>query len=92
MIGMMEVAAAQAIAPHLPEGTISVGTRIEVDHLKAVPAGAVVEAQAKLSGSRGRFLIFEAQARAGEIVIGRGRVFRAIVPLDPFQTKAADRR
>ena len=92
MIGMMEVAAAQAIAPHLSEGTISVGTRIEVDHLKAVPQGAVVEARAKLSGSRGRFLVFDAEARSGDALIGRGRVFRAIVPLEPFQIKAAARR
>lgn len=92
MIGLMEVAAAQAIAPHLPEGTISVGTRIEVDHLKAVPQGAVVEAQAKLAGSRGRFLVFEAEARAGDTLIGRGRVFRAIVPLEAFQGKASARR
>lgn len=89
MIGMMEVAAAQAITPHLPEGTISVGTRIEVDHLKAVPEGAMVEARARLAGSRGRFLVFDAEARTGEIVIGRGKVFRAIVPLVPFQSRAS---
>ncbi|HEV2297953.1 MAG TPA: hotdog domain-containing protein [Candidatus Acidoferrales bacterium] len=92
MIGMMEVAAAQAIAPHLPEGTISVGTRIEVDHLMAVPQGALVEAQARLAGSRGRFLVFDTEARAGETLIGRGRVFRAIVTLEPFQVKASARR
>ena len=92
MIGMMEVAAAQAIAPHLSEGTISVGTRIEVDHLKAVPQGAVVEARARLAGSRGRFLVFDAEARSGDTLIGRGKVFRAIVPLEPFQDKASARR
>ena len=92
MIGMMEVAAAQAIALHLPEGSISVGTRIEVDHLKAVPQGAIVVAQAKLAGARGRFLVFEAEARAGDIVVGKGKVFRAIVPLTSFQEKASARR
>lgn len=92
MISMMEVAAAQAITPHLPEGTISVGTRIEVDHLKAVPQGAIVEARAKLAGSRGRFLVFETEARAGDTVIGRGKVFRAIVPLGPFQDRASTPR
>ena len=38
MIGMMEVAAAKAVQPALAAGSMSVGTRIEVDHLKAVPA------------------------------------------------------
>lgn len=84
MIGLMELAAAQAIRPHLPLGTISVGTRIEVDHLKAVSQGAKVEANARLVGTRGRFLIFETEARAGDTVIGRGKVFRAIVAAGNF--------
>lgn len=85
MIGLMELAAAQAIRPHLPVGTISVGTRIEVDHLKAVSQGARVEANARLLGTRGRFLVFETEARAGDVIIGRGKVFRAIVAAGNFQ-------
>ena len=81
MIGLMEVAAAESIRPHLPPGHISVGTRIEVDHLKAVPQGKTVRAQARYIGNEGRFLIFEVQARAGDVLIGRGHVRRAIVPL-----------
>lgn len=34
MIGMMEIAAAQAVQAELPAGAITVGTRIEVDHLE----------------------------------------------------------
>jgi len=90
MIGLMELAAAQAIRPHLPVGTISVGTRIEVDHLKAVSQGAKVEANARLVGTRGRFLVFETEARAGEKVIGRGKVFRAIVVAGNFREIVAE--
>jgi fluoroacetyl-CoA thioesterase len=79
MIGMMEVAAAQAVQPELPSGSITVGTRIEVDHLKAVTDGATVRAAARLVGYQGRFLVFEVEARSGDLVLGRGRVFRAIV-------------
>jgi len=85
MIGLMELAAAQAIRPHLPEGTISVGTRIEVDHLKAVSQGAKVEANARLAGTRGRFLVFETEALSDGAVIGRGKVFRAIVVTGNFR-------
>lgn len=81
MIGLMEIAAADSIRPHLPSGTISVGTRIEVDHLKAVPQGATVRATARYIGNEGRFLIFEVEARAGDVLIGRGQVRRAIIPL-----------
>jgi fluoroacetyl-CoA thioesterase len=80
MIGLMEVAAAKAIQDHLPHGTISVGTRIEVDHLKAVPQGTTVQASARLIGNEGRFLVFEVEARAKDLLIGRGKVYRAIVP------------
>jgi fluoroacetyl-CoA thioesterase len=85
MIGLMEYATVQAVLPDLPPGVITVGTRIEVDHLKAVAPGAPVRAWAKLTGYQGRFLVFDVEARSGEHVIGRGRVFRAIV--DPEQHK-----
>lgn len=81
MIGLMEVAAAKAVQDHLPPGTISVGTRIEVDHLKAVPQGTLVRADAKLVGDDGRFLAFEVEAHAKDLLIGRGKVYRAIVTL-----------
>jgi fluoroacetyl-CoA thioesterase len=79
MIGMMEMAAAQAVLPALPPGTLTVGTRIEVDHLKAALSGATVVAKARLVEVNGRFLTFEVEARRGDDLIGRGRVFRAIV-------------
>ena len=81
MIGLMEVGAAESIRPHLPPGHISVGTRIEVDHLKAVPQGKTVRANARYIGNEGRFLIFEVQVRSGDVLIGRGQVRRTIVPL-----------
>jgi fluoroacetyl-CoA thioesterase len=79
MIGLMEHASVMAILSELPPGAISVGTRIEVDHLKAVGLGATVRAWARLVKYEGRFLVFEVEARSGEHLIGRGRVFRAIV-------------
>lgn len=79
MIGWMEVAAARAVQPALAEGEITVGTRIEVDHLKACGVGDRVRAWAKYQGAQGRFLAFEVTAHCGEKLIGRGRVYRAIV-------------
>jgi|ERR1700722_12169568 fluoroacetyl-CoA thioesterase len=91
MIGLMEIAAANAVAAELPPHAITVGTRIEVDHLKPVPAGATVRATARLVKHEGRFLVFEVEAYSGEHVIGRGRVFRAIVESIQFSTKANER-
>jgi fluoroacetyl-CoA thioesterase len=91
MIGMMEMAAAQAVIPALPPGAITVGTRIEVDHLKAVASGALVKATARLAKHDGRFLVFDVEARSGDHIIGRGRVYRAVVEKQSFHTKASER-
>ena len=89
MIGMMELASSEATRPALPEGFIQVGVRIEVDHLKAVPAGATVIATSRLVEVDGRRLIFEVEARSGPHVIGRGRVFHTIVDHSRFLDIAA---
>ncbi|MGB0034843.1 MAG: hotdog domain-containing protein [Candidatus Acidiferrales bacterium] len=89
MIGLMEWASADAVKPELPPGAITVGTRIGVDHLKAITAGATVRATARLAKQEGRFLIFEVEARSGEHVLGR--VFRAVVHTDKFRAKAHTR-
>jgi len=92
MIGMMEVAAAKAVQDKLPDGAITVGTRIEVDHLKAVPEGASVQAWARLDRIDGRFLVYQVEARSGEHVVGRGRVSRAIVYPQALMQKAEARK
>ena len=91
MIGMMEAATSYAVEPALPPGKITVGTRIEVDHLKAVTDGATVRAAARLVGYQGRFLVFEVEARSGDLVLGRGKVFRAIVDNRKFAQPADDK-
>jgi len=91
MIGLMEYATVMAVLPELPPGTISVGTRIEVDHLKAVPPGATVRAFARFVKYEGRFLVFDVEASSGDHVIGRGRVFRAIVDPGKHHQKAQSR-
>jgi len=92
MIGMMEIAAAQAVQADLPAGAITVGTRIEVDHLKAVPEGTSVQATARLVEHKGRFMVFEVKASASDHLIGRGRVYRAIVEPAKFQAQAHARK
>ena len=89
MIGMMEFASSEAVRSSLPPGSVQVGVRVEVDHLKAVPVGAIVIAASKLVEIDGRRLIFEAEARSGSDVIGRGRIFHTIVNHSRFMAMAA---
>ena len=42
MVAMMEGAACEAIAPCLPEGQTSVGTRLDISHTSATPVGLAV--------------------------------------------------
>ena len=91
MIGLMEMATSHVIRPTLPEGALTVGVRIEVDHLKAVPAGVTVTVNAKLVEVNGRRLIFEVEAKSGADVIGRGRIHRAIVERSRFHAIAASK-
>jgi fluoroacetyl-CoA thioesterase len=88
MIGLMEMAASITIREALPPGSLTVGTRIEVDHLKAVPAGVTVAAKAKLIEINGRRFIFEVEAWSGGLLIGRGFVHRAIVEHARFDSIA----
>ncbi len=91
MIGLMEYASVMALRGELPPGVITVGTRIEVDHLKAVSPGATVRASARFVRYQGRFLVFDVEARSGEHLIGRGRVLRAIVDPKRHGAKAQAR-
>jgi fluoroacetyl-CoA thioesterase len=91
MIGLMEHATVLAVLPELPPGFITVGTRIEVDHLKAIAPGAPVRASARLVAYQGRFLVFDVEAHSGEHVVGRGRVFRAVVNPEEHKQRAQSR-
>ena len=90
MIALMEIATSHTIQAFLPPGALTVGTRIEMDHLKAVPAGVTVIAKAKLVEVNGRRLIFEVEVSRGADVIGRGRIHRAIVDHARFHAIASE--
>jgi fluoroacetyl-CoA thioesterase len=89
MIAMMELASSLAVRSALPPESMTVGVRIEVDHLRAIPIGAAVTAVSRLVEMNGRRLVFEAEAKSGGEVIGRGRIFQAIVEHARFAAKAA---
>ncbi len=92
MIALMEMTTSHAIAPFLPPGALTVGTRIEVDHLRAVPAGVTAISKAKLVEVNGRRLIFEVEVSSGGSTIGRGFVHRAIVTHERFQGIASGKQ
>lgn len=58
LLTLAESACVDAIADQMAEGETSVGTRADVEHLKATPVGATVCAHATLIGHHGRRLEF----------------------------------
>ena len=48
MVGFVEWACIQAIAPHLDEGELSLGTHVDLSHLAATPPGMEVVARVRL--------------------------------------------
>ena len=91
MIGLMEMAASSAVHHSLPPECMAVGTRIEVEHIKAVPVGVAVVAQAKLVEIENRQMVFEVNVWRDDILIGRGRIHHRIVPQSRFRAIATEK-
>jgi predicted thioesterase len=58
----MELAARQAIEGRIPEGKITLGTRIDIRHFSAAPVGSRVRAVARLTSLKGNKLHFHVTA------------------------------
>ncbi len=87
MIALMENAAWHAVADHLDEGFVTVGTLVNVRHLAATPLGQHVRATAELIEIDGRRLVFKVEAYDEHQKIGEGLHERFIVHLQRFLQK-----
>ena len=79
MVGLIEWACIQAIAPYLDDGELSLGTRVDLSHDAATPPGMEVVARVRLEGIEGRRLIFSAQAHDERDAICSGTHERFLV-------------
>jgi predicted thioesterase len=86
MIALMENAARSAVEPLLPASETTVGVRVDVRHLAASPAGAMVRARAELTEVDGRRLVFHVEAFDAHEKIGEGTHERMVV--DPARLLA----
>ncbi len=79
LIGFLEQTSHRAILPFVDEGEVSVGTRVEVDHLAAAFVGQPLVATARIAAVEGRRVTFEVEVRQGDKLVMKGRHGRAIV-------------
>ena len=88
LLAWCEAATCAAIDPTLPDGSTSVGTRVELEHRGASPVGATLEITATLTHVDGRLHRFSVAARhtgdSGGKVVASGEVTRVVVDAERF--------
>jgi fluoroacetyl-CoA thioesterase len=87
MIMIMENAALNAIKPFLDAGESALGTRVEVRHLAATPAGRRVTGEAEVTKVDGRRIEFRIQAKDETEEIGVGTHERMVIDLAKFSER-----
>jgi len=87
MIMVMENAALNAIKPFLGAGESALGTRVDVRHLAATPAGRRVTGEAEVTRVDGRRIEFAIRARDGDEEIGIGTHERMVIDLAKFSER-----
>lgn len=92
MIAMMELAAQQSVQPYLSDGEATVGTMVNIKHLKATPIGAHATAKSKLLEVNGRELVFEVNCYDDAGLVGAGEHRRFVIDQAPFMEKAMTRK
>ena len=91
MILLMERASVAAVDPLLPEGYRTVGAHLDVHHLAPTPVGFTVTATSELVEADSRRLKFKVQAHDGVELVGEGIHERAIVNLQRFGERVAQK-
>ena len=81
MIMVMENAALNTIKPYLDAGESALGTRVDMRHLAATPAGRRITGEAKVTNIDGRRITFSIRAADGNEEIGVGIHERVVIQL-----------
>lgn len=86
LLAWLEAATCAALEPTLPDGSTSVGTRVQVEHLAASPVGADVVVSASSAYEDGRLHRFTVSARDAGTgkVLAAGEITRVVVDAERF--------
>ena len=84
LIGFLEDASHRAILDCYDEGEVSVGTKVDVEHLAAAPLGQPIDAMAEVIAVQGRRIDLKVEALQAGRLIMQGRHQRAVVDLARF--------
>lgn len=84
LMTLLEGAAIAVLRPHLAPGEMTVGARMEMDHLAPTPEGFTVTATAELAEVAGRKLVFNISAHDGVEQVCRAAHVRFVVDAAKF--------
>lgn len=83
----LEKVAHELCIPYLEEGTATVGTHLNLNHLAATPVGMQVTAKATVTEAEGRKVVFRLEAYDEAEKIAEGTHTRFIIQSEKFQSK-----
>ena len=92
MVALMEKASCAAIDNNLDEGSTTVGTMVNVEHLSATPIGMKVTVESTVTAGDGRKIGFETIAYDEAGVIGKGTHDRFVVNAEKFTAKTYSKK
>ena len=84
LISMMEQTAMESIQPLLPSGSATVGSEVNIRHLKPTLQGREIEIMSRLIAVENRKLVFEVKAMNENKLIGEGIHVRYIIDIQKF--------
>lgn len=84
MIALMESAALVTAQVWLPHDWTTVGTKVNIEHLRPTPLGKRISANATLVKIDGRRLLFQVEARDNNGLIGQGSHERFVIQIEKF--------
>lgn len=92
MVGFMEWACMDALAPYLEEGECTLGTHINVSHCAATPVGMKVRAHVKCTEVDGQRTKWAIKAYDEKDLIGEGTHDRFTVNQEKFTRKLESKK
>jgi predicted thioesterase len=92
LVWFLEHAALDAALPFLEPGEITVGTRIEVDHLAPTPLGAMVTCTARVVHCEGPVISYQLEAADQNETVARGFHKRRVVNVDRFAARVVKKK
>ena len=84
MVALMEEAACHAVATELGASQTTVGTKVEIVHLKCTPLGMGVRAEATVTAVKGNFMTFDVVAYDDKEKIGPVSYTHLTLPTTPY--------